>query len=264
MTKSIILNKTVSDIVDSYNHASQMVARAYQELEEAKRIFSDSFGEQAYIDVIDRYHIEFGEKGYQHVHREIKKRVWRRLINLLSVRRFLSVQRAEDLDRQLENNEMPEITLIAIYETVESLRQNSANFAQEAAKEVFELLRPASTDNYAPLKTNEKHGRYALGKKVILVRYIENTYGGGFRGSHYHTGEIRAIDRVFHMLDGKAMTEGYQSPLMDAINTCAGAGETEYFRFKCHQNGNLHLEFKRPELVKELNRLAGDGTLLQG
>lgn len=40
-----------------------------------------------------------------------------------------------------------------------------------------------------------------------------------------------------------------------------GKGETEYFRFKCYHNGNLHLEFKRPDLVQKINAIVGGLTL---
>jgi hypothetical protein len=42
-----------------------------------------------------------------------------------------------------------------------------------------------------------------------------------------------------------------------------GSGETEYFRFKCCRNHNLHLEFKRLDLVEKLNAIAG-GMRLRG
>jgi len=51
--------------------------------------------------------------------------------------------------------------------------------------------------------------------------------------------------------------------LVDAINTSNGTGETEYFKFKACKNGNLHLEFKRMDLVSKLNQLAGCETALQ-
>jgi len=71
------------------------------------------------------------------------------------------------------------------------------------------------------------------------------------------------IDKVFYALDGKGIPPGYNTPLVDAINntpTSVGHGETEYFKFKCYQNNNLHLNFKRMDLVKKLNRIAGNNT----
>ena len=248
----LIKTQPVADMVDRYSEASALIERAYIDLEKARRLLSDTFGEQAYIHVADRQHLEFGEKGYTHIRQEIKKRVWIRLVQLLQIRRLLSVRRSED------------ITIQAIYETIETLRQNSPEFVREAVAEVFDLLRPGAKSAGLSLKTNKKHGRFSLGKKVVLVGYLEQVFGGRMRCSHQKSDELRSIDRIFHILDGREMTDGYISPLMDAINTCDGAGQTEYFNFKCYQNGNLHLEFRRLDLVRQLNQIAGDRSALQG
>ncbi len=261
----LIKPQPVAEMVDRYNEASALIEQAYLDLEKAGKILTDTFGERAYINVVDRSHLEFGEKGYNHIKKEIKKRIWIRLVQLLDIRRFLSLQRSENLSKQLEKNEMPDITAQTIYETIETLRQNSPEFVREAVVEVFDLLRPGAKKAGASLKTNQKHGRFAIGRKVILSGYLEQVYGTtAMRCAYKKSDELRSIDRVFHALDGKGMTDGYLSPLMDAINTSNGEGKTGYFKFKCYQNRNLHLEFCRMDLVRQLNQLAGDRTALQG
>ncbi|WP_145026338.1 DUF4942 domain-containing protein, partial [Geobacter argillaceus] len=37
-----------------------------------------------------------------------------------------------------------------------------------------------------------------------------------------------------------------------------GTGKTDYFKFRCCLNGNLHLVFLKPGLVAKLNAIAGD------
>ena len=261
----LIKPQPVADMVECYNEASTLIEQAYLDLEKARKMLSDTFGEQAYIHVVDRQQLEFGAKGYAHIKSQIKKQIWIKLVRLLDIRRFLSVRRSEDLSMQLERNEMPDITIQAIYETIETLRQNSPEFVREAVVEVFDLLRPGAKNTGASLKTNQKYGRFALGRKVILSRYLEQVYASTqMRCSHKYSDELRSIDRVFHALDGKGMTDGYLSPLMDAINTSGREGETAYFKFKCYQNTNLHLEFKRMDLVRQLNQLAANRSVLQG
>jgi hypothetical protein len=64
------------------------------------------------------------------------------------------------------------------------------------------------------------------------------------------------------LLDGKGVPGGYASPLMDAIQTSrTGTGETDYFEFRCCVNRNLHITFKRLDLVKQLNAVAGGNAL---
>ena len=81
---------------------------------------------------------------------------------------------------------------------------------------------------------------------------------------HYREQNIRAIDNVFHALDGNGTIKSHRGPLIDAIEASKdGTGETEYFRFRCFRNRNLHLEFKRLDLVAKLNAVAG-GMRLRG
>lgn len=50
--------------------------------------------------------------------------------------------------------------------------------------------------------------------------------------------------------------------LHDTItNSPDGTGKTDYFRFRCCLNGNLHLEFLRLDLVAKLNAVAGGNRL---
>ena len=127
---------------------------------------------------------------------------------------------------------------------------------EEAVREVFEFLRPRNSR----YKTNTE---FEIGKRVILFA-LENKWGGGFRVDHYREQNIRAIDNVFHALDGNGTIKSHRGPLIDAIEASKdGTGETEYFRFRCFRNRNLHLEFKRLDLVAKLNAVAG-GMRLRG
>jgi hypothetical protein len=112
------------------------------------------------------------------------------------------------------------------------------------------------------MKTNSS---FRVGRKVILCNRVERTWNGqGFRVNHYREQEIKALDGVFHLLDGKGIIRDHRGPLQKAINECgaAGRGETDYFAFKCFKNGNPHLTMKRLDLVKELNGLAAGEYVL--
>ena len=132
-------------------------------------------------------------------------------------------------------------------------------FIEEAVKEVFEFLRPPGSR----FKTNSE---FEIGKRVILRYACETNYQGGFRLDFYREQNIRGIDNVFHALDGNGTVHTHRGPLVDAINQCGrdGQGETQYFRFKCFLNRNLHLEFKRLDLVAKLNQVAGGMRLKEG
>lgn len=93
---------------------------------------------------------------------------------------------------------------------------------------------------------------------------MERGYASGFHHSYHHQQELTAIDGIFHLLDGRGIMRENMGPLVKAIDATdnTGRGETEFFRFKCYKNRNLHLEFLRLDLVKQLNGLAAGEYVL--
>ena len=73
-----------------------------------------------------------------------------------------------------------------------------------------------------------------------------------------------ALDNIFHRLDGKGVPSGHRGPLVDAINACTegnNTAETPYFKARCFLNRNLHLWFKRQDLLDKFNEIAGRNRL---
>jgi hypothetical protein len=138
-------------------------------------------------------------------------------------------------------------------------------FLEEAIHEVYEDLRPHDGYRGSEYKTNQKNAKYEIGAKLIMTNMV-HPYGYGdasFRVDYQDEQELISLDRVFSHLDGFNIQEGLKSPLVDAINTSAdGKAETDFFKVKCHLNGNLHLEFKRLDLLKKFNAIAGGANIM--
>jgi hypothetical protein len=181
---------------------------------------------------------------------------WRYLVSRAEIKKVASIKRAKEIDDMLAKPEtLPEITINNVMGWVESLNDQSKQFLEEAAVEVYQWLRPARGD----YKTNNA---FKIGKRVVLTYMIEGTWmGRGLRVRYGSEDRLRALDNVFHLLDGKGLSSSYAGELADAIpKTAAGEfGETTFFRFRPFRNGNLHLEFKRPDLVQRLNLIGGKG-----
>jgi hypothetical protein len=181
---------------------------------------------------------------------------WRYLVGRAEIKKLASIKRANEIDDMLAKPEtLPEITIENVTGWVESLNEQSKRFLQEAAVEVYEWLRP-SCGGY---KTNNA---FKIGKRVVLTYMVERPWsGGGMRVRYDSEDRLRALDNVFHLLDGKGLSPTYGGELADAIRfTSAGEfGETTFFRFRPFGNGNLHVEFKRPDLVQQLNAIGGKG-----
>lgn len=261
----IALYKTIPALVQAWQQTKADIETAYGLLNKAEGRLKDIFEDSSRLDVGRDTHgnrIHYGEPEKKIA--QLKKEVWRNLIERLEIKRVLSVKKAKILDDCIEKGTMedgqpfPDITEENILNMLKSYAANIGEFKEQAVKEVFEFLRPHNSD----YKTNSE---FEIGKRVILGWFIEKGYGAAkFHVNYNRYAEIRALDNVFHLLDGKGITGTHYGPLFDAINASPdGRGETDYFRFKCYSNNNFHLEFKRPDLVKQLNAIAGGMNLRQ-
>ena len=190
----------------------------------------------------------------------MKAAAWRYLIDRIELKKLASVKRAAEIDRQInDGTNLPEITMDNLFGWLQSLDGQAKKVLEEAIVEVFEFLRPPSRH----YKTNSG---FKVGKRVILCGRVEKVWSGiKFRVSYHYENELRALDNVFHMLDGKPLSNHRNGDLINAIQESrCGTGKTEYFRYKCFINHNLHLEFKRMDLVQRLNEVGGNGLPMPG
>ena len=258
MNTDLIPYRTITDLVETWRDTEEVIRTSFKMLDNASnnmcRVFEDSY---IFNLQPDRHH------GYKHpdvLISSLKVDVWRRLIDKMELKRLLSVKRAEELDKALstgklpDGSPLPDITEKGVFDLLRSFAMNVDKFIEDAVKEVFDFLRPRWGNQY---KTNDK---FVVGKRVIIPRTVERLWkSDDFRVSYHRQSQIRALDNVFHLLDGKGPVKSHYGPLYEAVET--GPYETEYFSFKCFKNGNLHLTFKRLDLVEKLNKIAGGMNL---
>lgn len=271
MDTEIVKKGSISEIVQVYEKAMEKVESAYAILQSAQDELKSAFSVGGKYDtdfgvLPDRNHVtqNADADSLKEVKSIIKRKAWRVLYQSLEIDRIASIKRRDEISEKLEKGDMPEITAKNIYEIFEALNQNANEFARESVLEVFDWLRPY-TGGYeiTHYKTNQKNATFELGKKVIKPMMVENKWGGGFHVSYYNEKYLVALDKVFHMLDGKNMLDkSYRSPLVDAINSSEGKTvETDYFYCRMYENRNLHIEFRRMDLVKEFNAISGGMNL---
>lgn len=203
------------------------------------------------------------ERGIAETLNVMERRAWDVLVDALGIKNVMSVAKRKAFDEQLNKGELPPVCEATIVAILLGLTGQAKDFASEAAREVFDILRPRGHGvQYA---TNSA---FRVGRRVILPYRIESGYRGGFHVEYGREQELTAIDGVFHLLAGRGIMRQNKGPLIEAINATQnqpghdGRGETEFFRFKCFKNRNLHLEFKRLDLVRQLNGLAAGEYVL--
>jgi hypothetical protein len=180
------------------------------------------------------------------------------ILDRSGLRKLLSVKAAKEIDEALARGDVPAITCETVKATLAGHSAKAKDYLRDAVVEVHNWLRPRSE-----YKTNSE---FDIGRKVILGWAVTTGWKtGSFRVNYHRDANFRALDNVFALLAGNPQPTSHNGPLADAI--CAspsGTGETEFFRFRCFKNGNLHLEFKRMDLIEKLNAIAGGNALYSG
>ncbi len=264
-TTSLAHRATVRTLVAAFVRTEATVRESFAALEAARRdlnaVFAGASGKHEIGIKTDRYSgrdTKFNDVEY--TIQEMRRSAWRYLVEKLELRRIMSASRWTELDKQLDKDEPPPITEEIVFGMAARYMSTLPELYEENVREVFEWLRPSTTGGVKAYKTN---ARFELGERAILTWAVEKNWTGtGFHVEYRRQQNIVALDNVFSALDGQGLHA--QSALSQAIATSPdGEGETEYFAFRCCKNRNLHLRFKRPDLLKRLNEIAG-GKRLRG
>lgn len=256
----------MTQLVHEYQKAVGDIREGYRLIHEAETRLNESFtteGSMCGLHIRDSSNFRGHFGNPDTVLDNLKRDTWRILVDRLDIKRALSNKAKKQLDEQLERGKLPDITVDEVLGFAQAYVQHLPRLLEEAIKEVFDLLRPRSMWG-KKYKTNTE---FEISQRAILPRMIEEPrWSSTYRVNYHHTQELTALENVFSALDGKGqMTKGWQSDLQMEIEKLPhsgnGRGETEYFKFRACKNGNLHLEFKRMDLVKRLNEVAGGKNL---
>lgn len=251
-------NTTVAQLVAACQAAETVILSSFAALVEAERlvnaVFSttDSWNRGITIDASDNYSSRFDDPA--RAIERMERQCWRHIVERLELRRLLSIQRWKELDRELDKGKLPRITIENVSEFARAYGENIEGMHEEAVREIFEWLRPPGTR----YKTNSE---FEIGPRVILSHVVQRRWSGkGYAiYSEHYAQRLLALENVFNALAGNGMiAKSYRAQVHAAIEaTDDGHGETELFTWKVFKNGNLHLEFKRLDLLAALNRKAG-------
>jgi hypothetical protein len=260
-TTDLIEHQKLDTIIDNYVQAQTDIKAGVDLLAGAKKRLAAIFGDQ-YDDIApnrDTLHYAVSSDSARDCAKHVRKNAWRYLIQQLQLDAFMSDKAKTHLYKQIDEDMLPEITHENVLGTFQSFIENADILFQDAVKEVFNFLRPWR-ENY---KTN-KH--FFVGPKVIKEYAVEiRSWGGNI--NYRSEQNFRALDNVFHRLDGKG-TPKYPGDFLTAIKTAMHEKKretvTDYFRAKWYLNGNMHIEFRRLDLLKRLNEMGGDHEHVPG
>jgi len=251
---------SVSELVSIYERSESEIATGCQMIARAVNALNDAFTLDSYRGICFgewRRQINF-EKPVDEI-TELRRSIWKTLVERLELRRAMSIKAWEQLEEQLKKGEVLPITEANVAAMVKQFQDQLPSMIEAAIDEVFEWLRPHNSE----YKTNSE---FEVPAKVVLSGVVELPFHGpGMRVSHWAEQRLTALENVFSALAGLGNTsKRHYSELSDAIKVTPRGefGETQFFRFRAFKNRNLHLEFRRLDLLEKLNRAAG-GTRLR-
>jgi len=255
---------TIAALVGVYQGAAADIRAAFAQVEAAELRLNDAFtlGNESYKGI--RVTTDGGSHHYGRWDeaaasiKAVERQIWRCIVDRLELRRMMSVRAWAEMEKKLERDELPELTVDNVQAMANGMLSQLPEMLAEAVNEVFEWLRPP----YSKLKTNTQ---LEVGRRAIVGYTVERKWsGGGFQPHHHAEPKLTALENVFSAIDGRGqISKGYYSLLSTAIKAAPadGRGGTDLFGFRACGNGNLHIEFLRPDLLDKFNAMAGGNRL---
>lgn len=261
--KDIIPRQTVAAIVDNVDQAMAEVDAAFANLRSAKNRLFKTLGRSSYYDsIIDGRLTDYDfEEAGDKAKKKITRNAWRYIIEQTGLVKYMTEKRNIELEEQIEKNALPSLTVENVFGTILGLAGRMDGLLKESIKEVFDWLRPRNNAGVGELKTNK---RFRVGYKVIIGYAVENNHVGGYRFQYRSEMKFTSLANVFTLLDGKGVQQSphdFVTRCKEAMNNGADRYEDEYFKATFYQNGRMHIQFKRKDLLDELNRIGGGGEL---
>ncbi|NUP12916.1 MAG: DUF4942 domain-containing protein [Polyangiaceae bacterium] len=252
---------TITELVSTWRAAEADIRAAFAAIVAAQTrlsfVFCGGDGSEMRVGACDRGHAGDFDKPDEAVER-LRRHAWTVIVQRLELRRMMSNRRYKELCEQLEKEALPDITEESVATFAQRYVDSLVEMHKEAVVECFEYLRPW----HGRHKTNS---RFEIGPRVVLERRVERRWSGeGYNVKSDRDQEFIALENVFSALDGRGtICKTHYSELANAIKASGpqGVGETPYFRFRCFRNGNLHLAFRRLDLLKRFNQIAGGARL---
>ena len=250
-----------AEVVELYRAAEGDIRRGFSLIAGALDTLTERVSGKYAVRLEGRYGHGINVRDVDGSLSHLRRDIWRALIERSQVRKIMSVAAWKELETEVEKGEPPDVTLANLEGLINKLRADGPKMLEDAVKEVFHFLRPPRSH----FKTNTE---FELGERVILSYWLESgKFVSGWRLNYHYEQEAVALENVFRLLDGKVRRadDGYWSDLHNAIKLIPGnqscVGETDYFAFRGHKKGTLHLRFKRMDLVRRLNVIAGGARL---
>jgi len=189
------------------------------------------------------------ERFMEKVKKHVDAIAWQHLIEDHGFEKLMDRKAREQFRGQLQKDP-PELVASTARATLVGLLADADMLFQRGIAEAFSSLD----------RRFRSHDGFKIGSRIVLNHAIE---AGGYWNHHRRQDDtLRDVERVFCRLAGKELPER-ESGIVAGVQTAARRSrpavvEHEFFRIRIFANGNLHIWFKRDDLVRECNKLLAE------
>lgn len=182
--------------------------------------------------------------------RTTDRAMWAHLIDATELERLMDRQ-ARDEWRASLRDDPPPATAQNVFATLSHLVEQSGDIFRRGIAKAFQGLD----------RRFRSHDGFKLGARIVL----DNALGEYGWWNHYrhHDETLRDVERAFAELDGQRQPERAAGivGLIDGVRSSEPRPvvvESAYFRVRIFKNGNIHIWFRRDDLVRKVNRVLAD------
>lgn len=244
----IIIPKTLVDYCTTREEVLKKVFEAYRMVDACK----DSLEQLGQYLFPSDYDCRFSEEGFR---KQLDQRLWRQAFDYTGFMQIMDREAKAEFLAEVDRNP-PAFTVQNIRSTFLSISQQAETLFARGLVNVFLRL----SDKH---KSNTKEP-FKVNRKAVLTYMVEKDWRKPtVMISHrsYASEQLNDIDRVFKMLDGKKHAP---RELEQACNVAFSEAENgnryhdDYYEIRGFMNGNLHIIFKRADLLDKANKVIGD------
>lgn len=244
LDQSIALPKTLVDYVEARDRA---IADYRMHYEGIKRVEND-------LATLKEYLFPHGgvpDLDPGQLIAELDRSMWRAAFDKTN---FMQV-----MDRKAKSEFLDQVEKKPPAFTVENVRTTFLSLMQDVdvmfARGIVNVFRNLSSEH----KTNTNEP-FKINRKAVMTCMTSVSFGGGLEVRRYYGRgeELNDIDRVMKTLDQKKHNPRELEFAVNAKFKELEPYEDDYYRIRGFKNGNLHIEFRRQDLLDKANRIIRD------
>jgi len=244
----LVKSISIANLVNQRNAFVERVQAARASIGEAHDIFLASGFDRGGKHP-EMYDMSFASiSGFRHAIQDDKifemlisgydAKAWDHLMHESGMLSFMSARDVVDWGQKIQNREIPALTMDSIKATFSELHLKRKQMMDDGIEQLYRALSWSH-------KTNSP---VAFGKKIIL---------NGRNPWVYSQNRLHVDDliRFMHVMDDKPQPDHRDNFAMLSDHQPVSEFKSDYISIVGFQNGNLHVYFKRPDLVAKMNEV---------